>query len=93
MMLLQITVSALTTPENFDMPASTLTRPALTDTCDAFTVTFADAVTVTPEASSLIELPLLSTISTAPGPSFSVTVCPARRPPVSAARGRRCRRA
>ena len=76
MTLLAITVSACTTPENFDMPASTVTMPADTATTLALTVTFADAVTVTPEDSSLIELPFESTISTAPGPSLSVTFWP-----------------
>ena len=74
--LLLISVSHCTTPLNFDMPASTVTMPALTATWPACTVTFALALTVMPEASSLIELPLLSTISTEPGPSFSVIYWP-----------------
>src|SRR5678815_1691636 len=53
--------------------ASTVTIPADTATCDALIVTFADAVIVMPLASILIELPLLSMISTAPGPSFNVS--------------------
>jgi hypothetical protein len=69
---LLIIVSHCTTPLNFDIAASTVTIPADTATCDALIVTFADAVIVMPLVSSLIELPLLSTISTAPGPSFSV---------------------
>ena len=70
---LLIIVSHCTTPLNFDIAASTVTIPADTATCDALIVTFADAVIVMPLASILIELPLLSTISTAPGPSFSVS--------------------
>src|ERR671921_808788 len=72
MMLLQMTVSACTTPLNFDMPASTVTIPAETATWLALTVTFAAAVTVMPPVSSFTELPFESTISTAPGPSFIV---------------------
>ena len=43
MMLLQITVSALTIPLNFDIPEFTLTIPAETSTIEALMVTFADA--------------------------------------------------
>jgi hypothetical protein len=39
MMLLQMTVSAFTTPENLLMPASTFTRLAETSTTLALTVT------------------------------------------------------
>src|SRR5437879_2584200 len=73
-MVLQITVSAWTTPLNLDMAASTVTMPADTATWLALTVTRAEAVTVMPLDSSLIELPLLSTISTAPGPSLRVSL-------------------
>src|SRR5581483_3543055 len=75
-MLLVIAVSACTTPLNFDMPASTVTMPAETAIVPALIVSFADAVIVTPAASSLIELPLLSTISTDPGPSLNVAFWP-----------------
>src|SRR6185503_17521911 len=69
---LVITESALTTPLKVDIAAFTDTDPAVTETVLALTVTLADAVTVIPELSSFTELPLLSTISTEPGPSFSV---------------------
>src|SRR4030067_652350 len=70
--LLLITVSACTTPLKRDMPALTVSVPAEISTTLALTVTLAEALTVTPAVSSLIELPLLSVISTAPGPSLSV---------------------
>ena len=54
-MLLQMTVSAWTTPLNFDIPASTLTIPAETLTCEALTVTFAAAVIVI----GIAELPVI----------------------------------
>src|SRR3954454_24510175 len=73
---LLISVSHCTTPLNFDMPALTVTIPAETSTLLALTVTLAEAVMVIPLASSLIELPLLSTISTVPGPSFRVIFWP-----------------
>jgi len=47
---------------------------------EAFTVTFADAVNrMIPWDSSLIELPLESSISTDPGPSLRISFWPARR--------------
>ena len=73
---LVITVSALTTPLNFDMPALTVPCPAETSTVRAWTVTLPDAVTVMPLVSSLTELPFASTTSIAPGPSLSVTFWP-----------------
>ena len=75
-MLLQITVSACTTPLNLDMPALTVTMLADTSTMLAVTVTLAEAFTVMPLVCSLTELPLLSTTSTDPGPSCNVTFCP-----------------
>ena len=47
----EISVSHCTTPLNFDMPALTVTMPAETSTVDAFTVSFAEVVTVTPAVS------------------------------------------
>ena len=78
-MLLQMTVSACTTPLNFERPALTVTMPAETSTVLAFMVTFAAAVIVRPDVSSFTELPLLSSIVTWPGPSLSVILLPARR--------------
>src|SRR5436189_5051716 len=75
-MLLQITVSACTTPLNFDIPALTVTMLAETSTMLALTVTFAEAFTVIPLLCSFTEFPLLSTTSTEPGPSCSVIFCP-----------------
>ena len=72
--LLLITVSACTTPLNFDMPAFTVTIPADISMVLAFTVTFADALIVIPLDSIFIELPLLSVASIEPGPSLSVTL-------------------
>ena len=48
MMELLMTVSACTTPLNFDIPASTVTMLAETYTRLALIVTFAEAVTVMP---------------------------------------------
>ena len=73
---LLIMVSHCTTPLNFDMPALTVTMPAETSTVLALMVTFAEAVTVTPAVSILIELPLLSSATIEPGPSFKVIFCP-----------------
>src|SRR5688572_11256776 len=53
--LLLITVSACTMPLNFDIPALTITIPAETSTWLALMVTLAEAVTVIPAVSSLIE--------------------------------------
>src|SRR5262245_9281099 len=75
--LLVMTVSACTTPLNFDMPAFTVTVPAETSTLPADTVTFAAAFTVTPDESRVTVLPLESAISIFPGPSPSVTFWPA----------------
>ena len=58
------------------MPASTVTMPADTFTDDALTVTAADAVTVMPPLASSMRLPLLSSSSTLPGPSASVSFWP-----------------
>ncbi len=58
-----MSVSAWTTPLDFDMPALTVTMLADTSKLLALTVTFDEVVIVTPEESSLMELPLLSTIS------------------------------
>ena len=71
-----IKVSHFTTPENFARPASTVTMPALTSTWAAFTVTLAAASSVTPEASKVALLPLLSSIVIVPGPSLRVRRCP-----------------
>lgn len=77
-MLLQITVSACTTPLNFDIPALTVTMLAETSTILAVIVILAEAFTVMPLAWSFIELPLLSTTSTEPGPSCNVIFWPPR---------------
>lgn len=74
MMLLQITVSALTTPLKVENPELTVTILADTSTIDAVIVTFAEALTVMPLDCILTELPLLSTISTDATPSFKVMV-------------------
>ena len=71
-----MTVSACTTPLNFDMPASTVTIPADTATVDALIVTFDDAVTVMPELSRMTLFPLASLISTLEGPSDRVMTSP-----------------
>ncbi len=71
-----MTVSAWTTPLNFDIPAFTVTMPADTSTVEAWTLTWAAAVTVMPADSSLTVLPLASAAVIDPGPSSRVTDCP-----------------
>ena len=60
-------------PLKVDIAALTVTVPADTVTWLALIVTCAEASMVMPLVSSLIELLLLSTISTAPGPSFKAS--------------------
>ena len=70
----EMTVSACTTPLNFDMPALTVSAAAVISIWLAVILTLADAVTVIPLGSSFTELPLLSLTSIVPGPSRSVTL-------------------
>src|SRR3712207_7711142 len=71
-----MSVSHWTTPLNLDMPALTVTMPAVTSIVAHSTLTCAAAVTVTPEGSSLMELPFESSMMTLPGPSLSVSLWP-----------------
>ena len=64
------------TPENFEMPAFTVTIPADTSTVDALIVTFAAAVTVMPAEAISSEFPFESSTRTTPGPSLRVIFCP-----------------
>ena len=73
---LLISVSHWTTPLNFDIAALTVTIDALTSTVLARTDTLTDATTLMPPLSRVTELPLLSTISTLPGPSCNVSFWP-----------------
>jgi len=75
-MLLQSTVCACTFPLNMVIGAFTFTKLAVIVAWLALTVTFAAAFTVTPLLSSLIKLPLLSSILIDPGPSCRVIFWP-----------------
>jgi hypothetical protein len=74
MTLLQMMVSACTIPANFEIPALKVNMLAETSTANALTLTCVGDVTVIPLASNLTELPWLSTISIASGPSVIVTL-------------------
>lgn len=62
--------------ENFDIPAFTVTMLALISTMLAVKLKRPLVLKVIPAASKRTELPLLSIISTLPGPSLSVTFWP-----------------
>ena len=65
-----MTVSACTTPLNFDMPALTVTIPAETSTCAGVDSDLCRCGDGDARGSNLSGLPLLSTISTVPRPVF-----------------------